>query len=71
MDNEEMTSPNEALKDMENRKDKIHDMVMEKSTVFGEIYRALKPGGRIIISDVLRSGEIPEELRNDPAAYTG
>lgn len=43
----------------------------DKSAVFGEIYRTLKPGGRIIISDVLRSGEIPEELRNNPAAYTG
>ena len=43
----------------------------DKSAVFGEIYRSLKPGGRIIISDVLRSGEIPEELRNNPAAYTG
>ena len=43
----------------------------DKSDVFGEIYRALKPGGRIIISDVLRSGEIPEGLKNNPAAYTG
>ena len=43
----------------------------DKSAVFGEIYRSLKPGGRMVISDVLRSGEIPEELRNNQAAYTG
>ncbi len=43
----------------------------DKSAVFGEIYRSLKPGGRIIISDILRSGTIPQEIRNNPAAYTG
>jgi arsenite methyltransferase len=43
----------------------------DKSAVFGEISRSLKPGGRIIISDILRSAEIPEEIRNNPAAYTG
>jgi len=43
----------------------------DKSAVFKEIHRALKPGGRIIISDILRSGEMPEEIRSNPAAYTG
>jgi SAM-dependent methyltransferase len=43
----------------------------DKSVVFGEIHRSLKSGGRLVISDVLRSGTIPEELRNNPAAYTG
>ena len=43
----------------------------DKSAVFAEIYRSLKPGGRMIISDVLRSGEIPEEIRDNPTTYTG
>jgi SAM-dependent methyltransferase len=43
----------------------------DKSIVFKEIFRTLKPGGRIIISDILRSGDIPEEIRINPAAYTG
>lgn len=43
----------------------------DKQTVYGEIFRILKPGGRISISDVLRSRDIPTELRDDPSAYTG
>jgi arsenite methyltransferase len=43
----------------------------DKSAVFKEIHRTLRPGGRIIISDILRSGEMPEEIRSNPAAYTG
>jgi len=42
----------------------------DKASVFREMARCLRPGGRILISDVLRSGEIPEEQKNDPAAYT-
>lgn len=43
----------------------------DKSAVFGEIHRSLKPGGRMIISDILRSREIPDHIRNNPDAYTG
>lgn len=43
----------------------------DKPAVFKEMYRALKPGGRLSISDVLRSGEMPMEIKDNPAAYTG
>jgi arsenite methyltransferase len=42
-----------------------------KRAVYREVFRILKPGGRICISDVLRSRDIPKELKDDPVAYTG
>jgi arsenite methyltransferase len=43
----------------------------DKQAVYGEIFRILKRGGRLCISDVLRSKDIPKSLEDDPVAYTG
>ena len=42
----------------------------DKHSVYREIFRVLKPGGRISISDVMLSGTMPEEVRQDVNAYT-
>ncbi len=42
-----------------------------KARVFQEAYRILKPGGRLAISDVVATIELPEEMRNDPALIAG
>jgi SAM-dependent methyltransferase len=34
----------------------------DKDKVFSEIARALKPGGRIAVSDIVSNGQIPEEI---------
>ena len=42
-----------------------------KLQVFRDAFRALKPGGRLAISDVVATIEMPDELKNDPQLYAG
>jgi arsenite methyltransferase len=43
----------------------------EKPLVFKEIFRLLKPGGRVAISDILAKKELPLEIRQDLSLYVG
>ena len=43
----------------------------DKATVFADAYRVLRPGGRLAISDVVASAELPDGIRNDLGLYSG
>ncbi len=43
----------------------------EKRRVFAEAYRVLKPGGRLLISDLALARPLPDAIRESMAAYAG
>jgi arsenite methyltransferase len=42
----------------------------DKQTVWNEIFRILKRGGRFVVSDIYSIGPISDEYRNDPVAIS-
>jgi len=47
----------------------VLNLVPDKAQAFREIARVLKPGGRVMVSDILRRGELPAALLDDLDTY--
>lgn len=49
----------------------VINLSTDKERVFREVYRVLKPGGRMMVSDIVLDGELPGQVKDSIAAYTG
>ena len=49
----------------------VINLSTDKSRVFSEAFRVLKPGGRIMVSDIVLTRELPDVIRKNVSAYVG
>ncbi|MDH4299106.1 MAG: arsenite methyltransferase [Dehalococcoidia bacterium] len=49
----------------------VINLSQDKPKVFKEAFRVLKPGGRLMVSDIVLLGDLPREILNSVEAYVG
>jgi SAM-dependent methyltransferase len=49
----------------------VINLVPDKARVFAEIARVLRPGGRLVVSDIVLDGPLPAAVAQDVLAYVG
>ena len=49
----------------------VINLVPDKAAVFAEVVRVLKPGGRVVVSDIMLEGDLPDAIRASAMAWVG
>jgi SAM-dependent methyltransferase len=49
----------------------VINLVPDKAAVFREVARVLRPGGRLVVSDIVLDGELPSAVADDLLAWVG
>ena len=49
----------------------VLNLTSDKSVAFGEVFRVLKPGGRLLYADIVVASELSESTRKDIDLWTG
>lgn len=49
----------------------VLNLLPDKAPAFAEMFRVLRPGGRFCVSDIVATGELPEDVRAAAGLYVG
>lgn len=49
----------------------VLNLVPDKTAVFADMYRVLKPGGHFSVSDIVLTGNLPDKIKNAAEMYAG
>jgi SAM-dependent methyltransferase len=49
----------------------VINLAPDKSKVFAEVFRVLKPGGKLAVSDIVTDGPLPESIKKSLSAWAG